>query len=299
MKSSLQLGCWASMRRWRRTPSLALGAAEVSLLELTAAYAAVRAGVAPVRPTAIAAMKSLDPSEPLIVSSAPVQQQDLGRLRRPLIALLEGVVARGTGRAAALGTFSAGKTGTTEHYRDAWFVGFTHDLVAGVWVGNDDNRPMARVTGGKIPAAIWREFMAAASETQPTPPKAPAESVVAAPADMPCDVLACAAEYRSFRASDCTFQPHLGPRRICPLRAPAEMQVATSRSDVFAEPLNPEIGSVEGIRQNSEDRTGRGAGIPDLVVSPELVDPDMVYEDAVVVEEIRTKILRQSLRKKA
>jgi len=69
-------------------------------------------------------------------------------------------VTSGTGRAAAgLPVATFGKTGTSQDYRDAWFIGFAGDLVVGVWVGNDDNVPMNGVTGGDLPAAIWREFM--------------------------------------------------------------------------------------------------------------------------------------------
>jgi 1A family penicillin-binding protein len=254
-----------------KTPSLALGSAEVSLLELTAAYAAVRAGVTPVRPTAIAALESLDPSEPVVPSVAPVPQQELGRLRQPLITLLENVVAWGTGRAAAVGGFTAGKTGTTEHYRDAWFVGFTDDLVAGVWVGNDDNRPMERVTGGKIPAAIWREFMAAASE----PKQAPAEEVVMADSDGPCDLSACAARYRSFRSSDCSFQPYVGARRICRLGAPHETQVAITG------------GELPGGRAGHETALIEEPAGPDMALIAEPVEPGVVYEDEILVEEDR------------
>ena len=66
---------------------------------------------------------------------------------------------RGTGRQAALRRPAAGKTGTSQDHRDAWFVGFTAELVVGVWVGNDDGRPMKRVTGGGLPAAIFRDFI--------------------------------------------------------------------------------------------------------------------------------------------
>ena len=223
-----------------KRPSLALGAAEVSLLDLTAAYASVLAGEAPVEPSAIAAMEPLDPSHSVVPPRAPPPRYSLGSHREPLIGLLEGVVASGTGRAAALDGFSAGKTGTTESYRDAWFIGFTHDLVAGVWVGNDDNSPMHRVTGGRIPAAIWREFMAAASE--PEPP-APDELVVAA-AEAACDIDACGQRYRSFRASDCTFQPWDGQRRLCPLGAsplalagePEEVDVSGIEEEIIADP---------------------------------------------------------------
>ena len=76
-----------------------------------------------------------------------------------LTSMLEDVIKRGTGRAAQIGRPAAGKTGTTSDYHDAWFVGYTPDLVAGVWVGNDDNTPLAGIMGGGIPALVWSMFM--------------------------------------------------------------------------------------------------------------------------------------------
>ncbi len=85
--------------------------------------------------------------------------------------MLYGVITEGTGRAAALiGHEAAGKTGTTQDYHDAWFVGFTADYVAGVWVGNDDSSPMKTVTGGSLPAAIWHDVMSAAERKLPATP---------------------------------------------------------------------------------------------------------------------------------
>lgn len=81
--------------------------------------------------------------------------------REILLQLLRATVDEGTGRAARLDQPAYGKTGTTQDYRDAVFVGFTGDLVVGVWVGNDDHSPMKGVTGGGLPARIWREFAAA------------------------------------------------------------------------------------------------------------------------------------------
>ena len=82
--------------------------------------------------------------------------------------MLRTVVSGGTGKAARLqGRDVAGKTGTTNDYRDAWFVGYTPDYVAGVWVGNDDNSKMARITGGTIPARIWKDFMSEALKDAP------------------------------------------------------------------------------------------------------------------------------------
>ena len=73
----------------------------------------------------------------------------------------------GTGTRAAFGRPAAGKTGTSQNYRDAWFVGFTPDVVTGVWVGNDDDTPMERVAGGGMPSTIWRQYMVAAHQGLP------------------------------------------------------------------------------------------------------------------------------------
>jgi membrane peptidoglycan carboxypeptidase len=87
---------------------------------------------------------------------------------RELIYMMEKVVSEGTGRRAALpDREAAGKTGTTQAARDAWFVGFTADYVAGVWMGYDDNTPLTGVTGGGLPAEIWRETMARVHQDLP------------------------------------------------------------------------------------------------------------------------------------
>ena len=82
------------------------------------------------------------------------------------------MVERGTGRAAALDGFAAGKTGTSQNFRDAWFIGFNEGLVAGVWVGNDDDTPMNNMTGGKLPALIWKDFMTGAMTIAAEGPRA-------------------------------------------------------------------------------------------------------------------------------
>jgi membrane peptidoglycan carboxypeptidase len=131
------------------------------------------------------------------------------------------VVERGTGREADLEEFAVGKTGTSQNHRDAWFVGFTEPLVVGVWVGNDDGTPMKKVTGGQLPARIWRYFMRAAlAAPGDSVPDGEQEGTAATSsgegdASVSCNFRACTRAYRSFRPADCTFQPYGGPRRLC------------------------------------------------------------------------------------
>lgn len=209
-------------------PSMALGTSEVSLLDLTGAFASVRAGRARLEPWGISAFGP--EGSGLRRLSSPVDSRREIAHRYELDELLHRVVTSGTGHGAALNDGSgAGKTGTSQDYRDAWFVGYSRELVVGVWVGNDDRTPMKRVTGGSLPATIWRDFVNAATPLLDRP-EAPIESV-AAPQEMPapeevpsapsCDVKACAATYSSFRASDCTYQPYAGPRRLCEWRLDA------------------------------------------------------------------------------
>jgi penicillin-binding protein 1A len=143
-------------------PSIALGAAEVTLLDLTAAYAAIDNDGRAVRPYGIASI--LDRSGRTLYRRATPAPEELidARTARRMDAMLQRVVQAGTGRAARLDRVAAGKTGTSSDFRDAWFVGYSGDLICGVWVGNDDGSPMKGVTGGNVPAQIWREFMMAA-----------------------------------------------------------------------------------------------------------------------------------------
>ncbi|HZX79512.1 MAG TPA: PBP1A family penicillin-binding protein, partial [Lysobacter sp.] len=136
-------------------PSIALGTYEVTLMELTAAYAAFAQGVAPVTPHGLPGAK-VAPATPLDPA-----------LRTMMLDMLWQVVERGTGRAARLSEPTFGKTGTTQEHRDALFVGMTGDLVIGVWVGNDDGTPMRGVTGGSLPARMWRDFASSASRIAP------------------------------------------------------------------------------------------------------------------------------------
>ncbi len=197
------------------TPSLALGTSEVNLLDLTAAYASVRLGKAPVEPWGIIDFKAADQTEAFRLGQQKPQPVDLAPYQSDLLGLLQLVVEKGTGREADPGVFAAGKTGTSQNNRDAWFVGFTEPLVVGVWVGNDDDAPMNGVTGGAMPAHIWRDFMRQAL-IDPEPDAASDGSVVSRyGSSRSCNVSACSRAYRSFRPSDCTYQPYSGERRIC------------------------------------------------------------------------------------
>jgi penicillin-binding protein 1A len=212
-------------------PSLALGTGELTLLDLTSAYAAVRAGKAPVHAWGISGVRGPNDSQYLPIGHDDQAQHSLGQYQDELIELLQGVVDHGTGRAAALPGFAAGKTGTTQDYRDAWFVGFDDSLVVGVWVGNDDHSPMRGVVGGSIPAGIWKDFMDKASESRvagDTPAmgsdsQAAAEQQDSEPSSQnaaeaensQCNVPVCEEHYQSFRVSDCSYQPYWGPRAYC------------------------------------------------------------------------------------
>ncbi|MBB3659646.1 1A family penicillin-binding protein [Rhizobium sp. BK650] len=198
------------------TPSLALGTSEVNLLDLTSAYASVLLGKAPVTPWGIIEFQAAGQPKAFRVGSQAGPNLDLSPYQSDLLGLLQLVVERGTGRGADPGAFAAGKTGTSQNNRDAWFVGFTKPLVAGVWVGNDDDAPMKGVTGGALPARIWRDFMQEAmSEPAPNEARSTETMIDGQGAPQSCNIAACSRSYRSFRPSDCTYQPYSGERRLC------------------------------------------------------------------------------------
>ena len=135
--------------------TISLGTSTVSLLELTAAYAAIADGRYPVRPRGVEEVKNKGWLESITgrQSSMPDEVED------GMKALLDSSLNRGTGVEASLGIPAWGKTGTTQDGRDALFMGWSRDLVVGVWVGNDNNTPNPGLHGGGVPARLWRQFM--------------------------------------------------------------------------------------------------------------------------------------------
>ncbi len=159
--------------------SVALGAYETSLIELTSAYQVFQQDGRRQEPWLI---EKITTSAGLPVYQRPVlppQPVYDPALNDQMVRMLQGVITRGTGRRAALDRPAAGKTGTSQNWRDAWFIGFTPELVCGVWVGNDDDRPMNKVAGGDLPADIWRRFMLAAEAGQPVHDFGSAEAATA------------------------------------------------------------------------------------------------------------------------
>ncbi len=147
--------------------TIALGSNGVKLYEMTIAYGTFANGGFKVEPYAI---ERVETSRGKVVYQAPktriTKVMDITTASN-LTAMLKQVVIGGTGRAANIGKPMAGKTGTTDNYKDAWFIGYTPDIATGVWVGNDDNSKMSNLTGGTVPALIWRDMMKVATENFP------------------------------------------------------------------------------------------------------------------------------------
>jgi len=153
-------------------PALALGASESTLLEMTGAYAGILNGGSSVTPYGLTELKLLGEDEPLMDAAGGIGERVIQeKAARELIYMMSRVVDGGTGSRAKLpDREAAGKTGTTQAARDAWFLGFTADYVAGVWMGYDDNTPLTGVTGGGLPAEIWHETMVRVHEGVPPKP---------------------------------------------------------------------------------------------------------------------------------
>jgi len=172
-------------------PSLALGTSEVTLTELVSAYAPFAADGRGALPHGVKRVKTIG-GDVLYERTGSglgrvISADTAGAMNRMLIE----TVRNGTGRAASLGARpAAGKTGTSQDFKDAWFVGYTRQLVAGVWVGNDANLPMGKtIQGGTLPATIWKTFMQKAMADEPIMPL-PGSDVVDAPSEDDTDATA-------------------------------------------------------------------------------------------------------------
>jgi penicillin-binding protein 1A len=185
-------------------PSLALGTSGVTPLELTGAYATFANGGNGVRPFGVLAIRTR--SGKLLYTHTPSAQgavmstNDNMQMTRLMLAVTD----HGTGKSARLEDRpTAGKTGTTQDFHDAWFVGFTADLVCGVWVGNDNNAPMVKATGGTLPAHLFHAFMTEAEQGLPARPLV--GSALMASVDQPAAAIMPAAQPEEKSRPD-TFQ---------------------------------------------------------------------------------------------
>jgi len=149
------------------TAAIALGVSETTVLEMTGAYATFANMGNGVWPFGIERITARD-------GTVLYQRQGSGPGRvatpqavRKMLDVMSATVEEGTARRAKLDRPVYGKTGTSQNFRDAWFIGLTRDMVTGVWVGNDNNAPMDKVTGGTLPVTIWHDFMAPALATTP------------------------------------------------------------------------------------------------------------------------------------
>jgi penicillin-binding protein 1A len=167
------------------TPAIALGVSETTLLEMTGAYATFANQGNGVWPFGIERIATRDGtvlyerqgSGPGAVASGPAV--------RKMLDVMAATVEDGTAKRAKLDRPVYGKTGTSQNFRDAWFIGLTRDMVTGVWVGNDDNAPMDKVTGGTLPVVIWHDFMAPALAATPIADvRRPGGDIIAAATDV-------------------------------------------------------------------------------------------------------------------
>ncbi|MDQ3915500.1 MAG: PBP1A family penicillin-binding protein [Actinomycetota bacterium] len=229
-------------------PSVVLGTAQVSVLDMAAAYATLANGGTAVEPTTLRSVRTAGGEvfrSDQRVSPGVVSPGTAYLITRAL----EDVIDRGTGVAADFGRPAAGKTGTTNDYVDAWFVGYTPDLVAAVWVGHPAGSiPMysvhgVRVTGGSFPALIWREFMAAAHEG--VPPKdfrLPRSDLVQVEIDPKTGLLAaswCPGKVK-------TMLRQMAPTEYCPAPTPAPLPSPLPSPSVSASPPGAEKDETRG-----------------------------------------------------
>jgi len=147
-------------------PTIALGSSGVKPIELASAYGILANGGIKVEPYGIERIETANGKVVYVANNS--YQRILGiKTVAYMVEMMKQVVKFGTGRASNIGRPSAGKTGTTDGYRDAWFVGFTPDIVSTVWVGNDNNTSTDDLIGGSLPAVIWRDYMKVITSNKP------------------------------------------------------------------------------------------------------------------------------------
>ncbi|HVO04566.1 MAG TPA: PBP1A family penicillin-binding protein [Candidatus Cybelea sp.] len=179
--------------------SIALGTSETTVLEMTAAYATFANRGEGVLPYGITRIATRDGKVLYQRSGGGLGTVASPVAVREMLDVMSATVDWGTGKHAQIDRPAAGKTGTSQNYHDAWFIGLTAQLVTGVWVGNDDNQPMNKVTGGSLPVDIWHDYMLealAGTPPQPIPLPAGAGGMIAAgePAPLPATATASADE---------------------------------------------------------------------------------------------------------
>lgn len=144
--------------------TIALGSHSVKLFEMTRAFGVFANGGYKVEPFAIERVESSRGTVLYEAKKAKTSKVLNLNTAATMTTIMKTVITNGTGRAASIGKPAAGKTGTTDDSKDAYFIGYTPDIVTGVWVGNDDNSKMGNITGGTVPALIWRDVMKVATE---------------------------------------------------------------------------------------------------------------------------------------
>lgn len=149
-------------------PSISLGTNEVSLIEMTSAYAVIANGGRGVLPFGVEEIRNKNGAVLYKRQSSGLGRLLSGKTVNKLRDVMTTAITTGTGKAANPGFAAAGKTGTTQDYRDAWFIGFTPTLVTGVWFGNDDGTATKKVTGSNLPAFAWKDFMVGSLGKQTT-----------------------------------------------------------------------------------------------------------------------------------
>jgi penicillin-binding protein 1A len=237
----------------RADASLALGTSEMGLLELCGAFGTLAAGGLAVEPYIVRRIRTIEgdllyeraESRPRML----VAPDTIGAINT----MLNATIVSGTGRKAAISRHqAAGKTGTTQDYRDAWFVGYTAHLVAGVWFGNDDGSPMNRVAGGGLPALVWREVME------------PAHASL-----LP----------RSLPAIDGFLDPTHAPTpierpRVPPMRSPRPAAAVSTVGAVTPASASSPIPIPEGSEPMPQRRNASGGkSLPDATSGPESAGP--------------------------